>query len=141
MQHWTATPFLSLLAALTIAPSPACNRSNSGLPAPNDNSATPLQQAWSCYAEELKENPQLQGDLVLSIQIAPDGHAHGAQIVSNSLADQTLGLCVISAANTWKFENKTSHSRATDVASRIPFHFNPAALEEFRRSTASEKTK
>lgn len=94
--------------------------------APEGNSATarrptPDEQAWPCYAPELASNPQLQGDVQVGFEIAADGQVHAARVLSTTLHDVNVELCVVSLVNGWKLSNPMK----AVAESKMTFRFRP----------------
>lgn len=79
------------------------------------------QQFQACYEHRLKANPILQGQMMLQVRVAADGHVDGVQ-VGGSLRDREVFTCVRNLANRMHFPRVTGGSCAV-VA--VPYTFTP----------------
>jgi TonB family protein len=77
-------------------------------------------QVKACYERELKKNPGLEGKLVASFTIAPNGSVRSAKVRQNSTGSLSLGRCVMSRVKSWSFPTAEG---STDV--EYPFTFEP----------------
>src|SRR5207302_2241298 len=60
-------------------------------------------RARACYNAGLKEDPNQQGRVVISIQVGPDGGVRGASVAQNTgLSAKTAG-CIAAAARNLQF--------------------------------------
>lgn len=78
-------------------------------------------QFQACYEHRLKANPLLQGNMVLQVKVATDGHVDGVQ-VSGSLRDREVFSCVRNLANRMHFPRVTGGSCAVV---QVPYSFTP----------------
>lgn len=73
-------------------------------------SPTPDEEAWRCYAPELAKDPKLEGDVQVSFEVAPDGQVNSARVLTTSLQNVNVELCIVSFVNKWKLANPTGQS-------------------------------
>ena len=78
-------------------------------------------QFRACYEHRLKANPLLQGQMLLQVRVAADGHVDGVQ-VGGGLGDREVFSCVRNLANRMHFPHVTGGSCAV-VA--VPYTFSP----------------
>jgi len=78
-------------------------------------------QFQACYEHRLKADPILQGQMLLQVRVASDGHVDGVQ-VGGSLHDREVFTCVRNLANRMRFPHPTGGSCAV-VA--VPYTFTP----------------
>ena len=77
-----------------------------------------LAQVTSCHDSSLKSNPNVQGRIVVDVEIA-DGKVMMAKVSSNKTGDNGLGACIEKRINRWKFPSDCS-----DFVS-LPFALSP----------------
>jgi outer membrane biosynthesis protein TonB len=61
---------------------------------------------YALYTRALRENPELQGKLVLELVIAPSGDVTMCRVVSSELKDPDLESKIVSRVKLFKFEAK-----------------------------------
>ena len=77
---------------------------------------------YSLYARALRDNPALQGKVVLEVTIAPSGEVTACRVVSSDLGDAELERKLVARVKMFRFE-------ARDVAQMTttkPIEFFPA---------------
>jgi TonB family protein len=77
---------------------------------------------YALYARALRDNPALQGKVVLEVTIAPSGEVTGCRVVSSDLGDADLERKLVARVKMFRFE-------ARDVATMTttkPIEFFPA---------------
>jgi TonB family protein len=77
---------------------------------------------YALYSRALRENPQLQGKLVLEFTIAPTGEITMCRIVSSELNDPDLEKKIISRVRLFHFDPKDVES----ITTTKPIDFFPA---------------
>ncbi|MEH6569066.1 MAG: AgmX/PglI C-terminal domain-containing protein [Halioglobus sp.] len=77
---------------------------------------------YTLYNRELRTNPGLQGKLVLSITIAPQGHVSHCTILNSELNSESLERALISLVKSIHFGDKPE---STFVSTKIPIEFFP----------------
>jgi hypothetical protein len=75
----------------------------------------------SCYERELRNNNQLQGDVVLQVRIGNDGKVAATRVRGN-LKDNNVKGCMQNVAKGWSFP---APSGGTCAVFEAPFHFTP----------------
>lgn len=75
----------------------------------------------ACYEHRLKANPLLQGQMMLQVRVASDGHVDGVQ-VGGSLHDREVFTCVRNLANRMRFPHPT---QGTCAVVAVPYTFTP----------------
>jgi TonB family protein len=55
-----------------------------------------------CYERSLRQNPSLQGKVVVRITVAPDGCVSDVSVVSSTLNDEKAEQCILSRIRQWK---------------------------------------
>lgn len=78
-------------------------------------------QFQACYEHRLKANPLLQGQMMLQVRVATDGHVDGVQ-VAGSLHDREVFTCVRNLANRMRFPHVT---QGTCAVVAVPYTFTP----------------
>jgi hypothetical protein len=78
-------------------------------------------QFQACYEHRLKANPMLQGQMMLQVRVAVDGHVDGVQ-VGGSLRDREVFTCVRNLANRMHFPRVTG---GTCAVVAVPYSFTP----------------
>jgi TonB family protein len=78
-------------------------------------------QIRTCYERRLKQNPLLEGTMVLAVRVAPDGRVDGTQ-VSGSLHDREVFQCVRQIASRMRFPAPGGRDCALV---QVPFQFTP----------------
>ncbi|HEX9640917.1 MAG TPA: AgmX/PglI C-terminal domain-containing protein, partial [Candidatus Krumholzibacteria bacterium] len=74
-----------------------------------------------CYEDKLKTQPDLRGKIVLSITVNAAGSVSDVHIVQNTLGASSVGDCVLSQVEAWRFPSIDAGS----VTFRSPFVFTP----------------
>jgi TonB family protein len=77
---------------------------------------------YSLYSRALRENPALQGKVVLEVTIAPSGQVTDARIVSSELGDPELERKLVARVKMFQFEEKDVAVMTTTK----PIEFFPA---------------
>jgi len=77
---------------------------------------------YALYSRALRDNPSLQGKLVLQITIAPSGEVTACSVVSSDLNDPELERKLVSRIKLFRFEEKDVES----VTTTKPIDFFPA---------------
>ena len=75
----------------------------------------------SCYERQLRNNNQLQGDVVLQVRIGSDGRVAATRVRGN-LKDNDVKNCMQSIAKGWSFP---APSGGTCAVFEAPYHFTP----------------
>ncbi len=78
-------------------------------------------QFQACYEHRLKAAPMLQGQMMLQVRVAADGHVDGVQ-VGGSLHDREVFSCVRSLATRMTFPRVTG---GTCAVVAVPYTFTP----------------
>jgi outer membrane biosynthesis protein TonB len=78
-------------------------------------------QARGCYERALRNNSTLQGKLLVSVKIGPDGQVCSASIAENSLGDPAVATCVVQMFRSGGFPRPTGGC----VDAAIPINFVP----------------
>jgi periplasmic protein TonB len=77
---------------------------------------------YALYSRALRENPSLQGKLVLQITIAPSGEVTACSVVSSDLNDPELERKLVSRIKLFRFEERDVEA----VTTTKPIDFFPA---------------
>lgn len=77
---------------------------------------------YAIYSRALRDNPALQGKVVLEVTIAPAGDVTGCRIVSSELGDAELERKLVARVRMFKFEAKDVATMTTTK----PIEFFPA---------------
>ena len=77
---------------------------------------------YALYSRALRDNPSLQGKLVLQITIAPSGEVTACSVVSSDLNDPELERKLVSRIKLFRFEEKDVEA----VTTTKPIDFFPA---------------
>jgi len=77
---------------------------------------------YALYSRALRENPQLQGKLVLEFTISPSGDVTMCRVVSSDLNDKTLEEKIVARVRLFHFEPKDVES----ITTTKPIDFFPA---------------
>lgn len=79
----------------------------------------------ACYDAALKENPGIQGDLVVTFVIDPAGNVKSAEVnwAESELHVPELDTCAVEIVKALKFP---ASSRGLESKVNYPFNFNPA---------------
>ncbi len=77
---------------------------------------------YSLYSRALRENPALQGKLVLEVTIAPSGEVTGCRVISSELADPELERKLVARVKMFRFEDRDVATMTTTK----PIEFFPA---------------
>lgn len=75
----------------------------------------------ACYERQLRNNNQLQGDVVLQVRIGNDGKVAATRVRGN-LKDNDVKSCMQKIAGGWTFP---APSGGTCAVFEAPFHFTP----------------
>lgn len=75
----------------------------------------------SCYERQLRNNNQLQGDVVLQVRIGNDGRVAATRVRGN-LKDNDVKSCIQGVAKGWSFPSPAGGACAVFEA---PYHFTP----------------
>jgi len=75
----------------------------------------------SCYERQLRNNNQLQGDVVLQVRIGNDGRVAGTRVRGN-LRDNEVKSCIQSIAKGWSFP---APAGGTCAVFEAPYRFTP----------------
>jgi TonB family protein len=83
------------------------------------------QRVRACYDAALKDNPGIQGDLVVSFVINPEGEVKTAEVnwSESEIHIPELDTCAVEVVKTLKFP---ASSRGLESKVNYPFNFNPA---------------
>ncbi len=65
--------------------------------------ATHIDEIRGCYNEGLARDPSLAGKVVVTFKIVSDGAVKDATVTESSLADATVGKCMVTAVGRWRF--------------------------------------
>jgi hypothetical protein len=74
-----------------------------------------------CYERALRQNPMLQGKLVVSVKIGSHGSPCGAALVSDTLGDPSVSSCVLQKFRSGMFPAPTGG--CADI--KVPISFMP----------------
>jgi len=77
---------------------------------------------YSLYSRALRENPALQGKLVLEVTIAPTGEVTECRVISSELADPELERKLVARVKMFRFEDRDVATMTTTK----PIEFFPA---------------
>jgi TonB family protein len=77
---------------------------------------------YSIYSRALRENPALQGKVVLELTIAPSGDVSSCRIVSSELGDAELERKLVARVKMFRFERKD----VAPMTTTKPIEFFPA---------------
>ncbi len=77
---------------------------------------------YSLYSRALRENPALQGKVVLEVTIAPSGEVTGCRVVSSDLGDAELERKLVARVRMFRFEDRDVAVMTTTK----PIEFFPA---------------
>ncbi len=75
-----------------------------------------------CYQSQLKVDPTLRGEVVLSFDILPAGRVGGVKIVSSTLGNRKVEQCIIRSVRRWSNFPKLTDARGV-VTIRTKFIF------------------
>lgn len=83
------------VAAKPSGPS-GCGGECAGKMTPALNSALSARGAMArnCYNTALRNNPNLEGKMMMSVRLSPSGSVCSARVTNNSLGDQSIASCV-----------------------------------------------
>jgi outer membrane biosynthesis protein TonB len=81
-----------------------------------------LKPIRSCYEEQLKLNPKLQGKVVVLFSIQPTGRVGEIGIEENTLGNEAVGSCICAVIGSWEFPFRPGE----EVQIAYPFIFSPA---------------
>lgn len=84
---------------------------------------TPDEKARPCYATELAKNPTLAGNVEVGFDIGPTGQVTSARVLSTSLRNVNVELCLVDLVKKWTFQRQPGET----VSSKYTFHFQPTA--------------
>lgn len=76
---------------------------------------------YKLYADHLKVRPKLQGEMVVSFAVNPDGTAHDAKLLESTLGDSAFEQAVLKRIDETSFPPATG---PTTIA-RYPLQFSP----------------
>ncbi len=74
---------------------------------------------FTLYNRALRENPALQGKVVLKLTIAPDGRVQSCEVVSSELNDPELEKGLVQRVLQFQFEPKDVETDHDDQADRL----------------------
>lgn len=77
---------------------------------------------YALYTRAQRDNPELQGKLVLEITIAPSGDVTGVRVVSSELGDSELERKIVARVKLFRFEAKDVET----ITANKPIDFFPA---------------
>ena len=77
---------------------------------------------FALYNRALRDNPALQGKVVVELTIAPDGEVTACRIVSSELKDEDLERKLVSRIKLFRFESKD----VAPITTTKPIDFYPA---------------
>ena len=77
---------------------------------------------FALYNRALRDNPALQGKVVVELTIAPDGEVTACRIVSSELKDEDLERKLVSRIKLFRFEAKD----VAPITTTKPIDFYPA---------------
>ncbi len=75
-----------------------------------------------CYQSQLKIDPNLRGEILLSFVILPNGRVGAVKILRSTLNNKKVEKCIIQAVRRWRNFPKLTNSRA-EVTIRTKFIF------------------
>jgi TonB family protein len=78
-------------------------------------------QIRACYERQLKQNPMLEGNMMLAVRVASNGEVDGVQ-VSGSLRDREVFACVRQIASRMRFPPPGGRDCAVV---QVPYQFTP----------------
>ena len=53
-----------------------------------------MPRAGACYTDQLKENPELKGEIKFKVTVKPDGKGDPVEVVSKTLENEKVVSCV-----------------------------------------------
>ncbi|MBT5874037.1 MAG: AgmX/PglI C-terminal domain-containing protein [Candidatus Latescibacteria bacterium] len=68
----------------------------------------------------LRDQPDLNGVVVLAVEVIPDGRVAGAEILENTTGNRELARCLADAAGIWQFK-PVDEEYPRSVIVRLPF--------------------
>ena len=68
----------------------------------------------------LRDQPDLNGVVVLAVEVVPDGRVAYAEILENTTGNRELARCLADAAGIWQFKPVNEEYRRTVIV-RLPF--------------------
>jgi TonB family protein len=74
------------------------------------------------YSRALRDNPALQGKVVLEVTIAPSGEVTQCRVISSELSDPELERKLVARVKLFRFENRDVATMTTTK----PIEFFPA---------------
>jgi TonB family protein len=77
---------------------------------------------YALYARALRDNPALQGKVVLEVTIAPSGEVTGCRVVSSDLGDADLERKLVARVKMFRFEARD----VVPMTTTKPIEFFPA---------------
>lgn len=78
-------------------------------------------QVRGCYERALRNNPQLQGRLRVSVRVAPNGQVCSARVAQNELGDAGVATCVLQIFRASSF----APPQGGCVDAEVPLKFEP----------------
>jgi hypothetical protein len=78
-----------------------------------------LPQVRACYERQLRNEPELRGQITMRFTVGAGGRVVGAEAVVNSTGSDALAACVSSNLRTWRFPEP----EGGPVAFEYPFRF------------------
>jgi TonB family protein len=81
-----------------------------------------VAEVRACYERELKHRPGLEGRVVVTFSIGPDGRAGEVEVDETLPDDDAVSDCVAARVETWRFPKPTS---GEPIEVRYPFVFTP----------------
>lgn len=77
---------------------------------------------YALYSQSLRENPALQGKVVLELTIAPSGEVTDCKVISSELGDAELERKLVARVRLFRFEDRDVAVMTTTK----PIEFFPA---------------
>jgi len=76
-------------------------------------------QIQACYERRLKNDPTLEGQLTLRVEVDKSGHVARATLDTDTLSDPSVGQCALATVRRWQFPGGTESELV------YPFQFRP----------------
>ena len=91
-----------------------------------------LPQVRACYERQLRNQPELHGQITMRFTVGAGGRVTSTSVVSNSTGSDALATCVASNLRSWRFPEP----EGGPVAFEYPFRFgSPTATPAFPGAT------
>ena len=92
---------------------------------------------YAMYSRALRDNPALQGKVVLEVTIAPTGEVTECRVISSELGDPELERKLVARVRMFRFESRDvavdDDHQADRVLPRLSARYEPITTRPFRR--------